>query len=65
MAALLQFLDMGGYGDFVWPTYIATAAIMIGLAVQTRRWMRRNKALVDELEVFRRRRAGTADSDEA
>lgn len=65
MDALSQFLDMGGYGAFIWSSYLATAAIMIGLAVQTRRRIRRNEALVAELEVYRQHRAEPAKPDEA
>ena len=65
MEAFAEFLEMGGYGAFIWPAYLATAAIMIGLAVRTRRWIRRSEALVEDLEAYRRHAAGTATSDEA
>jgi len=64
MESLSQFLDMGGYGAFVWPSYLATAVIMVWLAVQTRRWIKRNEALVTELEIYRRGGAESAKPDE-
>lgn len=44
MNGLLQFLDMGGYGVFVWPSFIATAAVMGGLIVTSHRAMRANES---------------------
>ena len=37
---------MGGYGDFVWPAFALTAAVLIGLLVMT---LRRLHALQSEL----------------
>ena len=34
---LHQFLTMGGYGAYVWPSYALVAVIMIGNVVATRR----------------------------
>ncbi len=33
MDAVSAFLDMGGYGRFVWPAFGATAVVMVGLLV--------------------------------
>ena len=27
--SFMEFLDMGGYGSFVWPAYLITAAVLI------------------------------------
>lgn len=41
-----DFIEMGGYGAFVWPSYLISAAILFGLAVSV--W-RRGKALDKKL----------------
>ncbi|MHA1600951.1 MAG: heme exporter protein CcmD [Alphaproteobacteria bacterium] len=40
------FLAMGGYGNFVWPAFALTAAVLIGLLITT---LRRLRALRNEL----------------
>jgi heme exporter protein D len=56
------FLDMGGYGAFVWPSYVVTFVVMAALAVTSWRAMRRSeaelKALQDTLPRRRRTRGG-------
>ena len=64
MEVFVRFIDMGGYGAYVWPAYLATALIMIWLAVQTRRWIKRNEVLVAELEIYRCGGPEAAKSDE-
>jgi heme exporter protein D len=34
------FLEMGGYGAYVWPAFMLTAAVMIGLLVVSVRSLR-------------------------
>ena len=64
MEAFVRFIDMGGYGVYVWSSYLATGLIMIWLAVQTRRWIKRNEVLVAELEIYRHGGPEAAKSDE-
>ncbi len=54
-----DFLDMGGYAGFVWPSYIVTFAVMAALAVTSWRAMRRSEAELKTLQdaLPRRRRA--------
>lgn len=49
MDAFQNFLDMGSYGSYVWPSYGLSAAIMIWLVVSTLRRLRSR-----ELELARR-----------
>ncbi len=35
MSGLDEFLSMGGYGAFVWPSFGLTAAVLIGLWLQS------------------------------
>jgi heme exporter protein D len=37
---------MGGYGGFVWPAFVLTAAVLVGLLVTT---LRRLRALQNDL----------------
>lgn len=43
---MADFLDMGGYANFVWPAYAATAAALIGLTAYV---LRRNASARKEL----------------
>jgi heme exporter protein CcmD len=49
MKALLDFLDMGGYAQFVWPSY----AITLGIMALNIWWARR--ALAQARQAARRR----------
>ncbi len=37
---MAAFLDMGGYAAFVWPAYLFSAVVLIGLLVTTLRDLR-------------------------
>jgi len=37
MDGLTTFLDMGGYGQFVWPAYGVVAVVLVGLFIDSRR----------------------------
>ena len=37
MTGLSEFLDMGGYGHFIWPSYALVAVVMVGLLIISRR----------------------------
>ncbi|HLJ63092.1 MAG TPA: heme exporter protein CcmD [Stellaceae bacterium] len=52
---LAQFLNMGGYALFVWPSFAATflmLALMLGISLHG---YRRNRRLLDHLLTLRHR----------
>jgi heme exporter protein D len=53
-----EFLDMGGYASFIWPSYAVTFLVLGVLAVTSWRAMRRSEAELKELQdaLPRRRR---------
>jgi len=53
--SISQFLAMGGYAAYVWPSIGLTAVVMIGLAWQSWRGLRREEAAVAALESQMRR----------
>jgi heme exporter protein D len=61
-----EFLAMGGYAAYVWPAYAVAALVLIGLLVQSRSALRRNEALLRQLEAARpqRRRRSRAGATE-
>lgn len=59
MEALRQFLAMGGYAAYVWPSYIIAVAVLGGLLVSSLQSARKLEA---ELAALRRdRRGGEGD----
>jgi len=34
---MMEYLEMGGYAGFIWPSYGVVAAVMIGLYIISRR----------------------------
>jgi heme exporter protein D len=48
--SLREFLDMGGYAVFVWPAFIVTLALMLVLAVVSRRSLRASQRSLAALE---------------
>lgn len=50
MSALASYLEMGGYGAYVWPAYGAAAAVLIGLVVASLRTLRTREAALKALE---------------
>jgi heme exporter protein D len=55
---LSAFIDMGGYGAFVWPSYGLSALVLIAVVWQSRARLKRSDA---ELEKLRQ----AADAQEA
>ena len=48
MDTVFAFVEMGGYGGFVWPAFATTAVVLIGLVVASVRSLRvREEALAD------------------
>lgn len=58
MAQIQAFLAMGGYAAFVWPAFITTFAVVIGLAVASWRSLKRAEARLTLLEQARPPRRG-------
>lgn len=48
--ALASYLEMGGYGAYVWPAYSAAAVVLIGLVAASLRTLRAREAALKALE---------------
>ena len=57
-----EFLAMGGYGAFVWPSYLITAIVMLGLLIVSVRTWRDSKSTLDKLQGGGRRRRRPRDA---
>jgi heme exporter protein D len=53
---VFSFLEMGGYGAFVWPAYGIAAVVMIALLWTSLRGAKRQRELMDVLSAERRSR---------
>ena len=51
MEQLLNFLDLDGYGQFIWAAYGLTAFVLIGIAAQSLRFQARTDAELAALQV--------------
>lgn len=60
MEVVVSFLDMGGYGAYVWPAFGATALVLAGLLLASVRSLR---AKEDALAALRQPRRGRAERD--
>ena len=65
MEDLLNLLEMGGYGAFVWPAYGLAALVMAGFTVTTLRGLRGLQRTLGQLEATtpRRRRSHVAGGE--
>ncbi len=45
-----KFLNMGGYGAFVWPSYIITALVLAAVFIFSRRLLKSRKRELDALQ---------------
>jgi heme exporter protein D len=50
MDSLNVFLDMGGYGQFVWPAYGVTAVVLVILMIASRRSLKSAEATLAAFE---------------
>ena len=50
MNQLTIFFDMSGYGQFIWPAFAISAAVLAGVFIQSHRFLRRTEK---ELETFK------------
>jgi heme exporter protein D len=53
VAAVAQWLAMGGFAEYVWPAYGAAVAVLGGLAIHSWRWHRASSAALDRLQDYR------------
>jgi len=51
MEVITTFLNMGGYGAFVWPAFLLTALVMTVLLITTLRQLRRRQRELAEIET--------------
>ena len=50
MSSLASFLEMGGYGDFVWPAFALTAAVLLALLFESLRRLRNDQRALAQWE---------------
>jgi len=50
MEGLSAFLDMGGYGQFVWPAYGVVCVVLVGLMIESRRSLKSAEAALAALK---------------
>ena len=55
-----EFLDMGGYASFVWPSYGVTAVVMVGLLIASLRKQKSVEATLAALEEKQEETSGEA-----
>ena len=46
---LIHYLNMGGYGHFIWGAYGLSAVIIIGLIIQSRRFLKSTEIKLQSL----------------
>jgi len=51
MDRLAEFLNMGGYGAFVWPAYVASGLVLIALLAASRRFAKAQERTFARLEA--------------
>lgn len=56
---MAEFLNMGGYAAYVWPCYIVTFVVLIGLGLGARRTLKRQEAALENLDKFEAAPVGT------
>lgn len=65
MSGLQAFLDMGGYGGFIWPAYGLGLVLMAGVLVQSVAAMRKAEHELGEAQELRRARRGAKAGGES
>lgn len=56
MSGLDEFLSMGGYAAFVWPSFGVVAVVLVGLWLQSARALKQAEAALAETESTARNR---------
>ena len=49
MSQFFTFLDMSGYGIFIWPAFGISAIVLLGILVHSQRFLRQTE---NELEIL-------------
>ena len=49
MSQLFTFLDMSGYGNFIWPDFGFSAIILLGILVHSQRFLKRTEKELETL----------------
>ncbi len=50
---MAEFFEMGGYAAYVWPAYVVTAVVMLGLLVASLKGLRAREETLKALEGSR------------
>lgn len=58
MQGLSEFLDMGGYAAFIWPCFIVSAVMLVGLLVASQRRFKLVQTTLNALEAEMPNRKG-------
>jgi heme exporter protein D len=51
MDSWTEFFNMGGYGPYIWSSFLIAFVVMTGLALQSWMDLKKQKRLVSELEA--------------
>jgi heme exporter protein D len=51
MDSWTEFFNMGGYGPYIWSSFLIAVVVMSGLALQSWLDLKKQKRLVSELEA--------------
>jgi heme exporter protein D len=51
MESLTAFFDMGGYGVYIWPGYVLTIVVLVGMLVASIRFLSSNEARLEALQA--------------
>ena len=54
MESLIEYLDMGGYAMWVWPSYGLAALALIGTLAATLRTLKHRQRELDDLKSLRK-----------
>ncbi len=65
MSSLSSFLEMGGYGGFVWPAFGLTAAILLALLADSLRRLKAGQRALARLEAESPKRRSRRSADRA
>ena len=63
MDKLIQFMDMGGHGPFIWSSYGMVFVVLLGLWIVSLRYLRASRDELSGLDVERPHR-GRGQTDE-
>ena len=58
-----EFLSMGGYAVFVWPAFLVSLIVLVGLTVVSLRTYREQKATLAALEAEHKSKAANKEAE--